>query len=99
MKYAIELIEWEDHASMGGPRGWGELDEARRLMPTTIYSVGWVITESDRHLVMVAHQGGEQIDGELCIIKACITKRTLLLKDADDAESVLSRSNAGNARA
>jgi len=78
MKYPIELIEWLDHCSLGGSRGWRELPDAEKLGPVTVRSVGYRVKEDKTAVVLISSVGDSEIDGEICIIKSCITHRKVL---------------------
>ncbi len=81
-KHKVELIVWLDHCSIEGS-GWHPISDALAMEPEPIYTVGWVIKETDVFLVVV-NQAGENTDhisGDVLILKSCITLRKTILND------------------
>jgi len=76
--YPIERIEWLDHCSLGGPRGWREMSEAERLTPATVTTVGYRRSEDKVAVILISSIGENEIDGETCIVKSCIVSRKVL---------------------
>ncbi len=71
---AVEYIEWEDHVSLA-ESGWKDKRDAHELSPEICKSVGFVLRETSKHVVLVSSVSGHQIDGEVCILKNCIIAR------------------------
>lgn len=78
---AIELITWVDIASHFGGE-WFPAEMTPKLEPAVCYSVGWVVHEDRKHLVVVAdrsHMAGHESYGHDTVIpKAVITHRRVL---------------------
>ena len=74
---AVEYIEWEDHVSLD-ESGWKAKKEARNLTAEICKSVGFILKENSKEIVLAASLAGDHVDGEVCIIKANITKRERL---------------------
>ena len=73
-------IEWEDPASAHS--GWFELidEEINKLVPAEVKSVGWIIKENKKYIVVASsliekdNIGG----GDTTILKSLITKKVKL---------------------
>ena len=85
-KHKIEMIEWADHCSLSNnDRGWRPWSEIENMEVVPIFSVGWVVKETDQYVIMVSHLGDDNdVYGEMLIIKTCITRRLMLLDDNND---------------
>ena len=75
----IELVRWVDASSLDGP--WADLEEAADLLehveePCT--SVGFVLEENERVIVLAASLTDTQIGGTIAIPKVAITRRIQL---------------------
>lgn len=73
----IQYIEWEDHVSLADS-GWKDRADAHGLSPEICKSVGFLIRETPKHVILVSSMTGSQVDGEICILKNCIVKREKL---------------------
>lgn len=73
----IDYIEWEDHVSLD-ESGWKDSSDAHGLRAEVCKSVGFILRENTKEIVLVASIAGHQIDGEVCILKSCIVKREKL---------------------
>lgn len=69
-----DYIEWSDHVSLD-ETGWKSKKDATDLSPTVCKSVGFVVKENSKELVLVSSIADDHVDGEVCIIKSCITRR------------------------
>ncbi len=67
-------INWKDSCSLVGGGVWSDRDEVKKLKPSDIISVGWVIKENKKKITIAAHFSPYQASGELCIPKGCIVK-------------------------
>lgn len=78
----IELIVWEDHYSIGD--GWidiNELEETGLKDPLLITSVGFVINENKKTLVLVDGVGDHgRTPGHIVLLQSAIRHRTVLRK-------------------
>lgn len=74
---SIEYIEWEDHVSLA-ESGWKDKSDAHSLKAEVCKSVGFILRENSKEIVLVASIAGHQVDGEVCIIKKTIVKRERL---------------------
>lgn len=72
----MEVIEWLDHCSGGD--AWHNIGEATELTPSLAISVGFVIAETDSHLVVVPHASDDDVFGDLAILKSTIVRREIL---------------------
>jgi len=73
---SFEYIDWLDHSGYEDTC-WKELEENQKLKPFEISSVGWIIKETDKYLILSPHcsfESGKQ-SGSVCIIKGNITFR------------------------
>ena len=55
MEYPLVLVHWLDHESNGGPE-WEDLEsqlEWAAELPPIGQTVGWIIWEGDKHIVLV----------------------------------------------
>lgn len=72
---SAEYVEWEDHVSLADS-GWKPIKDAEDLTPAICKSVGFVLKETSRHIILISTlDGGDHGDGEVCIIKSTIVKR------------------------
>lgn len=71
----IVLVEWLD-AHGGNRTGWKDLKEIASAMPAKGKSVGWMVKETEHHIVICPHFVGEdtelQGDGEMSIPKSWV---------------------------
>lgn len=81
----LELIHWADHYSPNGDSEWADIDETAKaeIEPMICQSVGWVITEDDKHIRLLANLNGSTEEasqgfGAFIILKAAIVKRKKL---------------------
>ena len=72
-----EYIEWSDHVSLA-ESGWKSKKDAMGLTATICKTVGFVIRETRTEVNLVSSIADDHVDGEVCIIKACIVKREKL---------------------
>lgn len=84
--YKIELIEWIDHASLEGGN-WRDWDDLESLKLAHIYSVGWIVRETDSEVVVICHRDDDVFWGEIIIHKPSIVRRVTLLDDGKKNES------------
>lgn len=84
--YKIELIEWIDHASLEGGN-WRDWDDLESLKLAHIYSVGWVVRETDSEVVVICHKDDDVFWGEIIIHKPSIVRRLTLLDDGKKNET------------
>jgi hypothetical protein len=77
----MEYVEWLDHCSLGPTRTWQDLSDAVELTPVKMYSVGWVIKETKKYIIVVpTHNSSDHCYGEMLILKGCIVRRKILRK-------------------
>ena len=68
-------IEWLDHCSLQG--GWKHASDADKLTPATVLTVGWVVKETKKYITVASIWSEDyMVQGEICIMKNCIVKRT-----------------------
>lgn len=82
MKYTIEYIEWQDSGLMINK--WQFIDALDNQESHSMLSVGFVLKETKKEVLLVPNLGGidtdaEQFAGGIVIPKSCITKRNKLL--------------------
>lgn len=71
-------VEWIDHVTFVN-NSWRRIDEIADLEPSIVETVGWVVSETKKKLVVVATRAEHNdATGEFCIIKGCILKRKRL---------------------
>ena len=74
-KHFLEFIKWKDHCSFSDA-GWRSEEQLKELQPTTILSVGFVIYETPKYLLLAATASDQgNFCSDLCIIKSTIVKR------------------------
>lgn len=82
-EYTPEWIEWYDHSSYS-ESVWRTIEEFEALGPIRVVSLGFVITENDKSLVIVPHYGeNDKGGGEMCILKTDIVVRRPLEVETD----------------
>jgi hypothetical protein len=64
------LVVWVDPTS--GTHGWKDLKDVAAIKPPVANSVGWIVNETDEFLTLISHQSEDEVDGEVCIPRACI---------------------------
>lgn len=69
----LVLITWLDACSIASRGNWTDKDELDKAEIQSCKSVGWVHRETDDHVVLFAHDAGDQCGGDFCIPKCCIT--------------------------
>lgn len=73
----LVYIEWRDSCSMNGT--WSRMHEVEDMEPCTIRSIGWLVSETNEHVVVAAHiSNNDSLSGDLCVPKAVITHRMKL---------------------
>lgn len=72
----LEIIQWADHCSYSRA-GWKDFDDLKELTPAVMHSVGWVVQEDNKKLVIMTHTSRENGNGtgEMCIIKSTVQRR------------------------
>ena len=71
-------ITWLDHCGWADTR-WHNIEDSAALKPVTVKTVGYVIKETKKYIVVASViSEAEHTNGEMCIIKGCITKRKKL---------------------
>jgi len=77
----LVFLRWED--SLGCPRGWEPLNEARDTTPSIIESVGWVMS-CGRKAIQIAphvssHKGGSPcVQGHMTIPRSALLRAEVL---------------------
>lgn len=77
-KKHLEIVQWLDHCGYDDS-GWHSLDAFEELEPLKMVSVGYVIKDAPKHIVLVstvAESGTGR--GDICIMKNAIIKRRKL---------------------
>jgi len=85
MKRKLVFLEWLDHCS-SGKQGWKDADEVMDLAPMVMTSVGWILKETPKWIILTAHLHGEKeheryvthCQGDLCVMKCAVTKRVAI---------------------
>ena len=71
-------LEWEDHWSPSGG-GWHDLEEGPPWKPLICCSVGWIVKEDSKGVVLAANiSGGGDLSQCSYILKNCIKRRRRL---------------------
>lgn len=77
MPRELRMITWVDSA--GEDRGWMSVDRAKTLVPQTIVTVGFVISEGDRHVVLVPSIDEDRPgEDEMCMGPIAIPKVSIV---------------------
>ncbi len=71
-------VEWLDHAS--SEMQWNTRETRTLTAPILVSSIGFILEETDDHIVLVMSHTGEEetFFGEILILKNCIKKRRAL---------------------
>lgn len=73
----ITVVEWRDSCGLaGGP--WHDPEHAKEMTASVCRSIGWIIRECKREVVMVSHATEHRVGGEMLIIKSTIVRRWTL---------------------
>lgn len=78
-KYPIVEVEWVDSVSICD-RPWHSLEEVLEMVPPLSLSVGYLIHDSESHVVLVGSFGETEVSGDIVIPRGCIQKITILRK-------------------
>lgn len=88
--YELEKVEWLDCS--GGTSDWISLDDIKKRVPVLIHSIGYIVKETDRFIIIVPHIACDPEEnyspsacGELIIPLVNITKRFKLYHDQEVA--------------
>lgn len=80
-KHPLVLVCWEDITS-AYEGAWFDLEAD--LRPATVYTVGWLIRETDKHLILAGtigeHSGDVEYSGDTLIPKGCAIDVQVLRK-------------------
>ena len=73
----LEIIKWMDHASLSAH--WHDLETVTNAQPLEITSVGWVMLEDDKKVILETNSDrftdSGNHSGVMVVLKSCITKR------------------------
>lgn len=84
------LIEWLDPAS-AMDSGWKDIEELKeQARPVMMKSVGWVLDETEEYLLLAAHIGSDQCDGDLVVPRSCVV-RVEILRDGGENGATIQR--------
>lgn len=75
----LTVVEWIDSCSIRGGH-WHPHEDAQQLSVDEIKSVGWILKEDKKAIVLVPHAAAHSVGGEICIPKVAITRRWTLAK-------------------
>ena len=78
MKCRLMYVEWVDSSSFED--GWQRVGAEKNLDEHVIKSVGWLIRETKRVIIIAAHHGGSCFCGEMCIPKVAIRRKFEMAK-------------------
>jgi len=70
-KYRSVFIVWLDSSTL---ESWMHVEEAEKLAPSKVASVGWIIHEADKYLVLASSIG----EDDVCLIPTIILKAAIL---------------------
>ena len=78
-KYQLEYIKWLDHTAWDKAE-WNDIEALEELEPVSVYSVGWVIKETEDYIIIVStiQPDTDIVHSEFCVLKGAITERTKL---------------------
>ncbi len=81
LKRKLLYIRWLDHCSFEEAH-WRKEEEYDELNPATCHTIGWVLKETDKHIIVIQtihldpedddFEETEKFNGDMCIIKGCI---------------------------
>lgn len=66
-------VEWLDSSVYAGD--WLCMEEAERMPPKYVESIGWLLTEEDKVVKLVSDVCGDHFNREVIIPKGCIISR------------------------
>ena len=79
MKPKLVALVIDDHSETSGDTPWWTLADARKVKPTVIRAVGWIIKETKRYVVIVPQLDDSGHCGQpFVVMKSCITNRAAL---------------------
>lgn len=84
------LVKWLDAEASACEGGWKQKEDIEKWMEDPIKpvtSVGFLLHETDKFLVLAAHIGGDEIDGEIKIPKGWIISKILLDEKLQSTQS------------
>lgn len=71
----LVYIRWLDHVGWT-QNNWHDIDDTKLLTPSVIDTVGWIVKETKKHIIVASIiTDNGNTNGEICIIKGCIVKR------------------------
>ena len=71
----LVYIEWLDHCSFGSGC-WNTKESCENMEPILAKTIGWLVKETDEHLVVVSTTLSDNYyGGDSLILKSCIKKR------------------------
>jgi hypothetical protein len=70
----LAVIEWIDSCSLSGAF-WHAHEDGEQLLLDHCKSVGWILKETKKEIILVPHTTEHSIGGEMCIPKIAITRR------------------------
>ena len=76
-KLPLVVVEWLDHITRSG---WQDHKDTAKLEPATIFTIGWVVNETDTVLTIagavdVSADADDNFNNIFLIIKGCIVSR------------------------
>ena len=79
----LVYLRWED--SLGCPRGWEPLDDAKNTAPSVIESVGWVVVCGHKTIQIAPHVASHKgkspcVQGHMTIPKSALLSAEVLLR-------------------
>ena len=74
----LVYIEWFDHCSLTGGV-WHEKSDVENMAPMLVKSVGWVVKETDKYVIIVSSMFSDvHVGGDVLIIKSCIKSKKVI---------------------
>lgn len=74
----LTLLDWVDSCSAGGGTIWKNRDDVSEMTASECRTVGWIIREDKKQIVVASQVSTSQLGGDMCIPKSAIVRRHTL---------------------
>lgn len=74
----LTVFDWIDSCSAAGGGAWKDADSVRDMTAIECRSVGWILREDKKSVVIASQVTQIQVGGDMCIPKSAIFRRQVL---------------------